>query len=197
MALTHKDGIFCGMNTLPCELTDAPNIACDSHLRSITELRCLFQWWADPAQASPDMAQSIHQKPHSCTTKLVKQRHSCQPPTLQPKMNLLPHIQGCTAQKRMHSFQECSSQWQFHQLQRWKHSIQGCILHTFRCTPVRMTIQLNLLLDARICITLKQDHFLMNPLHDAHIHTQLTLFPLLEHQDNVTRANFALTESCL
>ena len=73
------------MNTLSYALTDAPTSTCDVQLIAITVLCDLFQNWADSAQASPATLQSIHQKPHSCTTKLKKRRHYCQPLTPQPK----------------------------------------------------------------------------------------------------------------
>ena len=42
--ITHADIILHGINMLSCDLIDAPTVACDAQLGTITELRDLFQW---------------------------------------------------------------------------------------------------------------------------------------------------------
>ena len=69
--LTHEDIILHGINTL-FYLTDAPTVACDAHLRAITDLCGLIQRWDDPAHASPALPQPINQISHSCTMELYK-----------------------------------------------------------------------------------------------------------------------------
>ena len=108
----------------------------------------------------------------------------------------LPHLLGCTSQKRLCSFQGCASQWRMRQLWGRKHFIQGCILHPRSCNPMRIMTQLNLLPDIHIRITLKQDWCLINPSHDARFHAWLTLYPLLNHQYDVTCTSFSLTGPC-
>ena len=46
--LTHSDRVLHGMNTLSCDLTDAPAVNCDEQLIVITEIMYLFKRWADP-----------------------------------------------------------------------------------------------------------------------------------------------------
>ena len=48
--LTNDDRVLHEINTLSCDLKDAPTISCNALLRAITELRELFKQWADPSQ---------------------------------------------------------------------------------------------------------------------------------------------------
>ena len=63
-SVTPEDIILHGMDTLPCNLEDAPTAACYAQLSVIADLHDLFHCWSSPAQDSPPLppATMLHKR---------------------------------------------------------------------------------------------------------------------------------------